>query len=154
MSAAPFDVRQVQERLRERVNRLRLVGLAGDYGSVKQLSDFPTPAAYVVLANERATSNPAGHAPPGQQIKARQIVVAQFGVVLALRNYREQRGEQLADEAKEILGAVRTAILGWVPNLPGARACELVAGKVEDYDASTLLWADLYKTQHSIGNSL
>ena len=29
-----------------------------------------------------------------------------------------------------------------------ARACQLLGGNLEDYDASTALWIDAYQTQH------
>lgn len=152
MSAAPFDVSLIAARLRAQVAALRQVGLAADYAAVRSLADFPTPCAFVVLANERGILKPTGHAPRGQQIKVRQIAIATFGVVLAVRNYREQRGEQLADELTTILEATRTALIGFVPDLDGARPCEFVAGDLQDYDASTALWVDVYQTQHSIGN--
>lgn len=152
MSAAPFDVSLIQARLSTSVQSLRSVGLAADYAAVRNLGDFPAPCAYVVLASERGITHPPGHSPRGQQVKVRQIVRVTFGVVLAVRNYREQRGEQLADELTTMLGATRQALMGFVPDLDGARPCEFVAGDLQDYDASTALWVDVYQTQHSIGN--
>lgn len=152
MSAAPFDVGLIQARLSAQVPTLRTVGMAADYAAVRSLADFATPCAYIVLANERGIPHPPGHSPRGQQVKLRQIARATFGVVLAVRNYREQRGEQLVDELAAMLGATRLALIGFVPDLDGARPCEFVAGDLQDYDASTALWVDVYQTQHSIGN--
>ena len=152
MSAAPFDVSVIKARLLAQVSTLRTVGLSGDFAAVRSLADFPAPCAYVVLASERGIVKPTGHAPRGQQIKVRQVALVTFGVVLAVRNYREQRGEQLVDELATMLGATREALIGFVPDLDGARPCEFVAGDIQDYDASTALWVDVYQTQHSIGN--
>lgn len=152
MSAAPFDVSLIADRLRSQVSALRSVGFAADYAAVNRLQDFTAPCAYVVLANERGMPQPIGHAPRGQQVKARQMVRVTFGVVLVVRNYRDQRGEEIKDELKTLLEATRTAVMGYVPDTDGARPCEFVAGDLQDYDASTALWVDVYQTQHSIGN--
>lgn len=152
MSAAPFDVKLIAARLREAVPTLRLVGLAADYSAVNRLQDFVPPCAYVLLASEKAQPQPTGHAPPGQNVRVHQMVQAMFGVVHVVRNYREQRGEQAVDELSTMLDRTRKAIVGFVPNLPGARACEFVGGKLEDYDAGTSIWIDMYRTQHSISN--
>lgn len=153
MSAVPFDVRLIQARLQEQVPRLRLVGLGADYAAVAGLPDFPVPCSYVLLAAERGQPQPSGHAPPGQAVVMRQMTGAMFGVATAVRNYREQRGEQLADDLRTVVGEVRAALLGFVPPVRGARAIEFVSGELKDYDASTALWVDVFQTQHFIGNT-
>ncbi len=153
MSAQPFDVRILQARLKQQVSQLRLVGLAADYAAITGLQDFPVPCSYVLLAAERGQPKPAGHAPAGQVAKVRQMTDVMFGVATAVRNYREDRGEQLADELRAIVGEVRAALIGYVPAVPGGRAIEFVSGELKDYDASTALWVDVFQTQHSIGNA-
>jgi hypothetical protein len=75
-----------------------------------------------------------------------------FGTVIAVRNYREQQGAQVADELVQVLAATRAALMGFVPDVDGARACQFIRGDLQDYSAGTALWADVYETQHSIGN--
>ena len=152
MSTAPFDLTPIIGRLREQVPTLRAVQGAADYAAVASLQDFSAPCAYVVLVSEDSEPNPPGHAPRGRVAKLSQLLVVQFGVVLAVRNYREQRGAQLAEELKQMLGDVRRALLGYVPDVAGGRPCQLVSGRLQDYDASTALWVDVYQTQHSIGS--
>lgn len=152
MSNGPFDVGSIAGRLKAEVPMLRAVGRAADFAAVRSLADFPAPCAYVILAAEKTMSQPTGHAPRGQQIAVRQLVQVTFGVVLAVRNYREQQGSQAADELSEVIAATRRALMGFVPDADGARACELVSGEIQDYSAATALWADVYSTQHSIGN--
>lgn len=153
MSAAPFDVGLVQERLRALVPALRQVGGAADYAAVRALKDFPAPCAFVMLAREKGAANPPGHAPRGQQIAVRQTATVTFGVVHALRNYRERRGDQLRDELGEILAATRGALIGYVPDVDGARAIQWVQGDLSSYDAGTALWTEVYQTQHFIGGN-
>jgi hypothetical protein len=152
MSAAPFDVSSIVARLRSCVPKLIDVGMAADYAAVQSLQDFRPPCAYVILASEQGALQPQGHAPRGQQVRGRQIVQVTFGVVLAVRNYREQKGAQVNDELREMLAATREALMGFVPDAEGARAIQFVRGDLMDYNAGTAIWADVYQTQHSIGN--
>lgn len=152
MSAAPFDVEVVAARLRAKVPELQLVGTAADYMAVEALGRHRAPCAYVILPTERGLENPSGVAPPGEQVDVSQFVVADFGVISAVRHYREGAGGQVQPELGRILGLQRRAILGWTPNLPGARPCKFVRGDLLDYDSSTALWADVFRTQHSISN--
>lgn len=149
MSNAPFDHRLVIQRLKEAVPALRQVGIEADFKSVKQLRDFPTPAAYVLLAEETGDPKPTGNSTGA----ARQRVGALFGVVLAVRSYRYDQLADAADDLRSILDQVRGALVGWVPDLPLARGVQFVTGKVLDSDDTTLLWGEIYTTQHSIGRS-
>ncbi len=147
MSLAPLDPRLVIARLKAQVSVLQLVGSAADFQAVKSLSGFRTPSAYAVLANEVAQPKPTGTNGP-----VRQLAEATFGVVVAVRNYRAEDAEK-SDDLNAVLAAVRGAIIGWVPNLPMARGCQLVAGQPLDSDSATLLWGDLYSTQYSLGSN-
>ncbi len=152
-TSAPFDVQQIAGRLRE-IAELRQVGTAADYAAVRQLSDFPAPCAFVILAGDRGIGNPPGIAPRGQQARVRQATQVTFGVIYAARNYREQRGEQFSgEELREIIGAGRRTIIGYVPNVDGARACQFVRGDLIDYNAGVALWADVFTTQAFIGSN-
>jgi hypothetical protein len=154
MSATPFDVQPIIDRLQARVSVLRQVAGAADFASVSNLSDFPAPCAYVLLARELPDApSPPGHAERGQQIPLQQRVPASFGVVVVARNYRAGRGAQMADELRTVLGQVRAALLGYVPDVAGARPCYLQRGELTRYDASTALWTDVYQTQHFIGGT-
>ncbi len=148
MSNAPFDHRQVIQRLETLGDVLQLVGTSADYATMKTLTNFRTPSAYVLLAQESAAENPPGNS--GGRV--RQKVDVLVGVVIAVRNYRYDDAEK-ADALAPILDAVRGVIIGWTPSLPMARPMQFVTGKALDSDSSTLLWADVYATQHSIGNS-
>lgn len=150
MSSAPFDHNLVIARLKDQVPELQEVGGAADLAAMQKLRDFRTPCAFVILAVE--TPIPRQSGAPGAA--TRQMVPVNFGVVVAVRNYRDNKGEAAADDLRPVLGRVRDALIGWVPSdLAGARDCQLVQGKVIDYDTDTLVWTDLYQTQHSIGRT-
>ncbi|MFF6659082.1 Gp37 family protein [Pseudomonas aeruginosa] len=145
---APFDHNLVIDRLRDQAKVLRHIGGAAELGTITQLRDFRTPAAYVLLAQETLSPKPAGHAGGA----TRQMVTVHFIVTLAVRSYRDNKGVSAADDLRPVLDQVRQALIGWTPpGLSGARDCQLVQGQVVDYDASVLIWTDLYQTQHAIG---
>lgn len=145
MSAAPFDVDQVIGRLRAQVPELQLVEGAGAYAAIRSLGDFRPPSAFVLLVNERSD----GEVPKG----GRQRALATFGVVLAVRNYRDQIGAAAMNDVSPLVGRIRDLIIGWQPEIQGGRPCQWLQGDVLDYDASTLLWCDVFKTQHFIGGA-
>lgn len=142
MSFAPFDTTLVIARLREQVPQLRQVGGAADYAAVADLRGFTTPSAYVIFAGESASGAPG---PRGARVQA---VDTRFGVALAVRNFRAGAGDQLGDELRQIIGATRAALIGWLPPVPGATALRWDSGEVMDYDHSTVLYVESYQLTH------
>lgn len=150
MSSAPFNHNLVIARLKDQVPELQSIGGAADLAAITAVRDFRTPSAFVILAVE--TPIPRQSGAPGAA--TRQMVQVSFGVVVAVRNYRDNKGASAADDLNPVLGKVRDALLGWVPpGLTGARDCQLVQGQVVDYDTNTMVWTDVYSTQHSIGRT-
>lgn len=149
MSNTPFDHRQVIELLKSAVPSLRALGTAADFQAIKRLGDFPTPAAYVLLAEEAGEPKPAGNTSG----PVRQKIGALFGVVIAVRSYRYEQLADVTDDLHSILDQVRGALIGWTPDLPLARGTQFVTGKTLDSDDTTLLWGEIYATQHSIGRA-
>lgn len=151
MPAAPFDIDLVIERIRSGLteSELRQVRGAADYASITKLQDFAPPEAFVLLARERGTSTGQG----------RQPAEVYIGVVIAARNYRAQRGKPAMDEARPLIGKLRDHLIGWTPVnadgsfIPGARPMQWVQGDMLDYSAATVLWSEVFKTQHFIGSN-
>ncbi|AQZ95561.1 hypothetical protein ACFSB1_01035 [Halopseudomonas phragmitis] len=141
----PFDPQVVIDRLKP-LQALQSVEGAAEYAAVTNLKDFRVPCAYVLLLQERtddALARPAG----------RQRAIVTFGVVVAARNYGDQRGERTLEELRPLLGSVRARLMGWMPEVQGSRPVQWTRGDVLDYNHSTLLWADVYQTQHFIGGN-
>lgn len=55
---APFDHNLVIDRLRDQAKVLKHIGGAAELGTITQLRDFRTPAAYVLLAQETLRPSP------------------------------------------------------------------------------------------------
>lgn len=142
MNFEPFDTGLIVRRIEAAVPELHGVGGAADYAAVKDLRGFRTPSAYVIFSEETNT----GKIPASVGVTSQEAAV-DFGVVLALRNYGDQRGERMADPARRLIGLVRTVLIGHKPG-KAARVVGWVSGKVLDYDASVLLFADLYQVHY------
>lgn len=139
----PFDTALAVLQLRVQVPELHDVGGAADYAAVKELRHFRAPSAFVIFGAETNTGSvPAS---PGVCVQESRV---EIGVVLALRHYSEIRGEQMQQEARVLIGAVRRALIGWRAPVRGARALAWSGGKVLDYDAGVLLFADMYELQY------
>lgn len=149
MSSAPFNPSLVVDRLRGSLPSTFTLGTAVELAAIKSLLDFRPPQVFVVLAQE--TGAPRATGAPGAA--ARQLVTVHFGVTLAVRNYRDNRGSAATEDLTAMLGQIREALIGWVPPLPAARDCQFIQGKVLDYDANVLVWADVFQTQHAIGRT-
>ncbi|VFR34618.1 Phage protein [plant metagenome] len=140
---SPLDLSPLMALIRIGVPALRLVGGAADYATAKDLRGLGTPSAYVLMARESAQA-----VQPGKPARlGSQVIDVQFGVAIALRNYRDQAGAQMEKEVRQVVGGIRQVVLGWTPDVPGARMCGFVQGDVLDYDDSTLLWVDVFRTQ-------
>jgi len=157
VSSAPFNVAPVIELLASSVATLQQVRGAADYAELQSIRDFRAPEAFVLVTNERAASAEGGRTGTGATAPAghaRQMAVVEIGVVLAVKNYRYQRGQPALADALPLIGAVRDTVIGWIPpGVRGARGFRWLRGNVLDYDAGTLLWADTFTTQHSIGKT-
>lgn len=149
MSSEPFDIDLVIARLKAQVPTFQDVRGAADYAAITSFDDFRPPEAFVVLARERGKQMPGN---------ARQPAQVFFGVLIVARNFGEERGKLALDDARPLIGAARNALIGWVPQdadgvqVQGGRGCQWSQGDVLDYDSATLLWSDVYSTQHFIGN--
>lgn len=152
MSGEPFDAELVVQRLRQSVPALLSVGTLSEYDALPGLSAIRPPCSYVLLATEVGEPLELGAAPAGQQLAVQQLVATRFAVATAVRNWRDPAGAQASQDLRGFLGSVRTAIVGWTPNLPGARPCAFERGYLQDHDKSTVLWIDLFLTQHFINN--
>lgn len=145
MSSAPFSMATVIARLREQVPTLQQVEGIAAYSAVRSLGEFRPDSAHVLLVRERSNGEPPK--------AGRQVAIATFGVVIAVRNYRDLTGSESIGDISPLLGEVRAALMGWIPPVAGGRPCKWTEGDVLQYDQQTLLWADVYETQHFIGVS-
>ena len=132
-----FDTAQVAARIRECLPELQFVGGAADLAGVQELRSFRPLACYVVFAAAQNTNSIRDCI--GQCALEMRY---EFSTVLALRHYREHRGEQMQDEAQALAAKLRGALIGWRPPQPGCRVIGWQRGEVLDYDAANLLLRD------------
>ena len=138
-----LDTRLIEQRIREMVAEFESVEGAADYAAVQDLRSFRTPCAYVVLAQEKGSSD----IPRGTH-----QATATFGVVTAARNYSSASGVAATDDARPLIKAVREALVGW-QHRPDFFACSWVQGDVLEYDANTLLWIDVFETTYFVNGA-
>lgn len=145
MSAAlvgPFAIGPVVDQLRT-VPKLRKVAGVADLAAATAEATPQTPAAYVMVSQERARI-----ADQGASGALVQMIDVSITVALAVRNYAS-RGEIHAADLADTLRDVRTAILNWQPDgadLP----FELAEGRLLQFTAQTLWWAEVYRTSYSL----
>lgn len=103
----------------------------------------------MVLATERATETKSGLSIPGTQNPIAQRVQVGIGIVLAFNNQRGLEGDELRDELRAGVGAVRNRLLGWTP-AGASKQLQLIGGDLGDYNANVALWEDRWQTEHFI----
>lgn len=143
---APFDVDPVIAHLRTQVNGLRDVAGSADFATAVASTSPVVPAAYVLLASERANASAGAAGIAVQSIQVR------FAVVVACRSYRvAERGMNASAELRDLVGQVRSNLLGRTP--PGftagqAQSVDLVSGALLSYSSATLWWQEIYSTTY------
>lgn len=147
--SAPLDTRVIEQRIRDEVASLQQVKGAAEFAAVSSLSSYRVPSAYVVLAREVGTEETSER--PARRPSGKQEAKATFGVITAVRNYGDNTGAKAAEEANPIIGKIRDALMGWQPDDQSMRPIGWLQGDVLDYDASVLLWIDVFTTTHFIG---
>lgn len=95
------------------------------------------PAAWVVPLREDARPAPAANA-------VRQVQTITFGVLLAVGDRRDRRGEAAGDELDDVKQDVHAALIGWTP--PGAAGpVEYAGGEVLEVETAALWWLAKYR---------
>ena len=140
----PFDLGLVERYLQPLQDEKLLSKVAGmvEYTTVKDLTSFVLPSAYVIMGPETAAPSPVPKA---------QVVDCLFGVVVVVRNLRvgSSGTAALRDELYPILGAIRERLIGWKP--PELfKAVQWVRGEPLENDKGVLVWLDQYRAQHVV----
>lgn len=135
---ALFDAELVVARLQAQVSALKRVAGAAEFAAampdVKQL-----PSAYVIELANRVGPSGTG------TLVVSQLNEIRFGVVLAVRNLSDTRGEAAKAALNTLRESVMTALLGWPPE-PDYDPCEYGGGRLLQIDNQVLWWQDEYVT--------
>ena len=112
-----MDLNPIIAQIRANVATLsNRVGGAAQFVAAADDQDFPVPSAFVVPGGDEALgSQTAG--------LVTQALEEQFGVIVAVDNTTDRRGQAAADQLDTIRAELWAALLGWEP-LPQYSGCE------------------------------
>ena len=140
MTISLLDPQWIIARLDTQVAALKRVAgsaeLAAASEDLKQV-----PAAFVIPAAERPGASSTGTMLVSQQNTVR------FGVVLAVSNLRDARGEKAQADLLTLRTAIMTALLGWQPNVE-FDPLEYAGGRLLQLADQVLWWQDDFTTTH------
>ncbi|MBI2313582.1 MAG: hypothetical protein HYU77_13865 [Betaproteobacteria bacterium] len=145
MAAILFDAQLVITRLGTLVpTTLKKVGGATDLPAteeaVARLAKEKLPAGYVLPLADRAGPNVTGTEVVEQMVETR------FGVLLAVSNLRDPRGEQAQVDLRSVRQAVMDKLLGWPP-AADYDPCEYAQGRLLQFSDQVLWWQEEYTTR-------
>ena len=101
------------------------------------------PAGYVIPLSETAGPNTLGSGATSQE------VVEHFGVLLAVSNLRDARGEQANADLETVRLDVRAALLGWAPASTHDPII-FTGGRVMQINQQVIWWQDEFSTARLI----
>jgi hypothetical protein len=98
------------------------------------------PAAYVM---------PLGGSPGANTLAGsiRQRMQESVGVVVLLGNLRDARGDAAMDAIEPVYRAIRTALVGFVPE-PGYEAMQLGPARLLDFADGVIAWQESFSTAY------
>lgn len=127
-----MDLSPIETRLHAQLTGLRTVGLSADFdlaiGGV-----VATPAAFVLPLADQASDL-------GMTGSTGQRVVQAFSVLLCLSNRRDAKGSAALQDLHAHRMALRTALVGWVPDAANGEPVTYTAGRLLKMDGDGRLW--------------
>lgn len=141
--AQPFlDLNLIVARVTAQVSALKRVAESMDIPSAADDLKAVAPAAYVLPLQDPAGPNALANA-------VSQQVTARFGVLLAVRNFRDPRGEAARSELTPLRSSVADALLNWQPGADYT-PCEYGGGRLLQLTDQVLWWIDEYRTSFEV----
>ncbi|MBK7352686.1 MAG: hypothetical protein IPJ05_02850 [Nitrosomonas sp.] len=119
-----------------------LLQVAGAAGLAQAATDLKqVPSAYVIPNSERAGGSRTGTTVVSQQNSVR------FAVIVAARNLRDARGDQVQADLLTLREAIMAALHGWQPQ-DDFDPIEYGSGRVLQLTQQVLWWQDEFLTSH------
>ncbi len=134
---------QVIERLKQADPGIDVKGAADLAGAQ---SDRVRDATFVFRSDEQASPNALING-------ARQLVTVGIGVVFALSNRRDSRGQAAANKIDRVRELTREALLGWEPDDADAMITYR-RGRLLDFQDGVIWWQDDYETAQVISGGV
>lgn len=138
MAIILFNPQWVIERLQAEVSLLKNV--AGAAELARAAEDLKqNPSAFVLPGAERATGSVTGTSVVSQQNTTR------FGVVIAVQNLRDPRGDKAQEDLRTLRTAIMAALHGWQPD-SDFDPIEFGGGRLLQLNDQVLWWQDDFLT--------
>ena len=131
----------IEQRIKSEVTAFSEVAGAANLENI-MAGRISSPGCYVF----KERSQPQG----GDLIGATmQRVTLRYAVVIIVKNVRDPRGSDAADESDALQEAVRTALLGWQPSQE-SDPIEYSDGALVSFANGFFIWRDTYQTYQFI----
>lgn len=127
-----MDLSAIEARLKAQLTGLKHVGASADLDAAIE-GKGPVPAAYVLALTEAATDMDTLGG-------ANERIVQRFGVLQVVSNRRDAKGAAALNELKTLRLAVRTTLVGWVPDAQTGEPVHFRAGRLLRLDGDGRLW--------------
>lgn len=142
MAIVLFNPQWIIARLQSEVAALKRV--AGSAEIAQAAEDLKqAPAAFVVPNSERPTGSNTG------TMVTSQLNTVRFGVVIAVQNLRDPRGEKAQADLLTLRTTIMTALHGWQPHVD-FDPIEFGGGNLLKLDNQVLWWQDNFVASHFI----
>ncbi len=139
----PLELSVVTARLNG-TSGLADVGGASEFVAAREALKR-SPAAFVLPAKDTAGPNLFATEEIDQRVTGR------FGVMLAVKNLRDAKGEAALNDLTPLRQAVWAKVLGWIP-AAGFSPCVFGGGRLFDFDLENqvLWWVDEFDTDYHV----
>jgi hypothetical protein len=142
MSIVLLNPQWIIDRLIVEVGELKSVGGSADFTSAADAIKRK-PSAFVLPSSERPSASSTG------TMVTSQLNAVRFGVVIAVQNLRDSRGENAQDDLLPIRTRILTALHGWQPN-EDFDPIEYGGGRLLQLKDQVLWWQDEFLTANTI----
>lgn len=127
-----MDLSAIEDRLNAQLTGLKHVGTSADLDAAID-GNVQAPSAYVLPLTDAATDMDTTGG-------TNQRIVERFGVVQVVSNRRDAKGAAALSELKTLRLALRTALVGWVPDAQTGEPVHFRAGRLLRLDGNGRLW--------------
>jgi hypothetical protein len=127
-----MDLSPIVAHLKVQLTGLRAVGASAEL-ELAQAGGVAMPAAFVLPLAEAASDM-------GLLTSTAQKVQVSFGVVHCLANRRDPQGGAALGDLHAMRMALRTALVGWVPDVSNGEAVSFTSGRLLQMDGDGRLW--------------
>ncbi len=142
MAITLLDHQLIIDRVEAEVSKLKSVaGTAGLAAAAESLKKAP--AAFVLPVSDRASANSIG------TMVTRQNNTTRFGVIVAVQNLRDPRGEKAQADLLVLRQEILTTLHGWQPAAEFG-PIEYGGGRVLQLTDQVLWWQDEFLTSHQM----